>query len=301
MSAVLEIDGGGFESLLRAVEEARRGTRVKFVEPRLRAGGALVTESFLSPFRFNLGPSLVSRPPLPALDVVALAALIGVGDELLAEAPRALRADGDVRMTLDASEIEGDERTLLTALALFLRIDPEAPLSGAALADACAHMDRLAVIAGGNGLAAACLVDELVAAGADVIEGCGPVAEPPVHASGLGICRLFVGLRGRSPIGDALATGYGFSDEASLYRVLARLRDGETAPLGFAVSNAHLDAEWLERDLSSFVWQGVLAFGSDVDRKTYVKSVFELLGIAERDVLFQLLWLPEETTEALAR
>ena len=40
---------------------------------------------------------------------------------------------------------------------------------------------------------------------------------------------------------------------------------------------------------------------SGVDRNAYVKSVFELLGIAEREVLFELLWLPEDTTEALAR
>jgi hypothetical protein len=301
MSAALEIGGGGFDSLLRAVEEARRGTRVKFVEPRLRAGGAFATESFLSPFRFNLGPTLVPRPPLPALDVATPELLVSVGGAALTKAPRRLQADGDVGTTLDSSGVAGDDRTLLTALALFVGIDPEGPGSGAALADLCARIDELEVIAGGNGLAAACLVDELVAAGADVIEGCGPVAEAPVRASGLGICRLFVGLRGQAPTGEALATGYGFSDEVSLYDALARLRDSESVPLGFAVSNAHLDAEWLGRELSSFVWQGILPFGSAVRRDAYAKSVFELLGIAERDVVFQLLWLPEDTTEALAR
>jgi hypothetical protein len=47
------------------------------------------------------------------------------------------------------------------------------------------------------------------------------------------------------------------------------------------------------------VWQGVLPFGATVPRATYAAAVLDRLDIAERDVIFQLLWLPEDTAEPL--
>lgn len=299
--STVEIVGGGFDGLLRAVEEVRRGGRVTYTEPGLRAGGAFVTESFLSPFRFNLGPTLVRRPPLPSLDVLAPQKLVGVGSALLERTPLQLTPTGDVPATLDASGVDGDRRTLLAALALLLGIDPAASTSGARLADACARMDDLVLVGGGNGLAAACLVDEIVAAGSHVVEGTGALDLPPTAGrTGLGVCRLFVGLRRALRDGDALATAHGFSDEPSLYGALDTLRGGDVSePLGFEVSNAHLDANAVDPALSSFVWQGVLPFGADVQRANYAAAVLDRLGIDERDVLFQLLWLPEDTAESL--
>jgi hypothetical protein len=299
--STMEIVGGGFDGLLRAVDEVRRGGRVTYIEPGLRAGGALVTESFLSPFRFNLGPTLVLRPPLPSLEVLAPEKLVGVGSAMLERTPLPLTPGGDVPATLDGSGVDGDRRTLLAAFALLLGIDPAASTSGARLADACARIDELVLVGGGNGLATACLVDEIVAAGSQVVEGTGPPDLPPTAArSGLGICRLFVGLRRARLDGEALATAHGFSDEPSLYARLDMLRGGDVSePLGFDISNAHLDANAVDPALSSFVWQGVLPFGAALERANYAAAVLDRLGIDERDVLFQLLWLPEDTAEPL--
>ena len=249
MSAVTEIVGGGFPGLVRAVEEVRRGRRVDYVEPALRAGGALVTESFLTPFRFNLGPPLVRRPPLPSLDVFVPEPLVRVGDEVGAgsEAVRAFLSGGET--------------------------------------------DDLVVVSGGNGLAAACLVDELVAAGARVVEGAGPVERPTVDAHGPGVARLFVGLRGAAPVGDAFATSVGADDEETL------LRGDAARPVGLVVSNAHLDANLVDPALSSFVWQAVLPFGSGLRRDEYADAVLATLGVEPATVICKLLWLPEDTGE----
>ena len=247
MSAVTEIVGGGFPGLVHAVEETRRGRRVEYVEPALRAGGALVTESFMTPFRFNLGPPLVRRPPLPSLHVFVPDPLTRVG-EIVGEGSPALRA-------------------FLTG----------------------GETDDLVVVSGGNGLAAASLVDELVAAGSHVVEGTGAVDVPLPDSEGRGVCRLFVGLRGAAPVGDAFATAVGADDEETLLR-------GDTAqPVGLVVSNAHLDANLVDPELSSFVWQATLPFASGLRRDDYADLVLEALGVDPASVICKLLWLPEDT------
>lgn len=252
MSAATEIVGGGFPGLLHAVEEVRRGRHVEYVEPALRAGGALVTESFMTPFRFNLGPPLVRRPPLPSLHVFTPDPLVRVGDVV---GP----GSGAVRAFLAGGET-----------------------------------DDLVVVSGGNGLAAACLVDELVAAGAGVVEGVGPVDRPMAGHDGLGISRLFVGLRGPAPVGDAFATAHGADDDEAL------LRGDTTRPVGLVVSNAHLDANLVDPALSSFVWQAALPFDSGLHRADYADAVLEALGVDRLSVICTLLWLPEDTGEPVA-
>jgi hypothetical protein len=251
-----------YEALLDAVEEVRRGGRVDFVEPALRAGGSMVTESFLSPFRFNLGSSLVARPPLPALHVLEPDPLLDVGGELVRR--------GDAH----------------PALALLLGVDPRSAVQP--------DNSDLVVVSGGNGLAVACLLDEIVAAGSSVREGVGGF-ERPEPATGLGIARLFVGLRTPAPELPAFARAYGFHDEQSLLEGLERLDQ----PLGFVVSNAHLDANLVDGRLGSFVWQGVLPFDAAVSRRAYAAAVYELVGVDPSDVVFELLWLPADTGEAL--
>jgi hypothetical protein len=213
-----------YAELVNAVEEARRGARVELVVPELRAGGAVVTESFLSPFRFNLGPPLVPRPPLP-LDVFVPDPLVQVGEEI-GEGSDAVRAF----------------------------------LGGGATED-------LVVVSGGNGLASACLVDELVAAGSSVVEGAGPVDRDGPEREGVGVARLFVGLRGDAPVGDAFATAVGADDEAAL------LAGDAARAVGMVVSNAHLDANVVDPSLSSFVWQAALPFGAGVSRADYTALV----------------------------
>jgi hypothetical protein len=251
VSVTTEIVGGGFPGLVRAVEEARRGRRVEYVEPALRAGGALVTESFMTPFRFNLGPPLVRRPPLPSLHVVVPDPLVRVGD-VVGEGSPAVRAF----------------------------------LSGG-------ETDDLVVVSGGNGLAVACLIDELVAGGSRVLEGVGAADPSATERHGLGICRLFVGLRGAAPAGDAFATAVGADDDETLLR-------GDTArPVGLVVSNAHLDANLVDPDLSSFVWQAALPFDSGLGRDEYADAVLETLGVDRASVICKLLWFPEDTGEVL--
>jgi hypothetical protein len=284
MSAALEIVGGGFAGLVRAVEEARRGGLVEYVEPGLRAGGAMTTECFLSPFRFNLGPSLVRRPPLPSLHVLEPQLLLEVGESTLARSALA----------------SGGGAALRSAFATFLGIDPRAPDAEGRLALVCASIDELVLVSGGNGLASACLVDELVAAGSTVVEGVGALDGASRAGAGLGICRLFVGARGRPPQQKALAAAVGFADHESLLAGLAALEDGSrSAPLGFVVSNAHLDANSVDDGLWSCVFQGVLPFGAAVSRQEYTDRVLSELDIEPADVVFRLLWLPEETGEGL--
>jgi hypothetical protein len=251
VSVATEIVGGGFPGLVRAVEEVRRGRRVEYVEPALRAGGALVTESFMTPFRFNLGPPLVPRPPLPSLHLFVPDPLVRVGDTVGAGSPavRAFLAGGET--------------------------------------------DDLVVVSGGNGLAVACLLDELVAAGSRVVEGVGAVDAPATERQGLGVCRLFVGLRGAAPVGPAFATAVGASDDATLL-------GGDTSrPVGLVVSNAHLDANLVDPQLSSFVWQAALPFDSGVRRDEYADAVLETLGVDRASVICNLLWFPEDTGEVL--
>jgi hypothetical protein len=281
MSDALQIVGGGFDGLVRAAEEARHGARVEYVEPRLRAGGAMATESFLSPFRFNLGPALVPRPPLPSLHVLEPQQLLDVGGATLTRA--ALAAGG-------APELRG-------AFALLRGYDPSSP---EAVAEACSGADELVLVAGGNGLAVACLLDELVAGGSTVVEGIGDVDPGPAPADGLGICRLFVGLRGPARHARAVATAVGFHDERSLLRRLEALRAGELGePLGFLVSNGHLDANLVDPSLWSFTFQGVLPFGAAVSRAEYTDRVLAALEVDPAAVVFRLLWLPEDTGESL--
>lgn len=251
MSATVEIVGDGFAGLIRAVDEVRRGGSVTYVEPGLRAGGAVVTESFLSPFRFNLGPPLIRRPPLPSLHVFVPDPLIRIGETTGAGSPalRAFLGGGDT--------------------------------------------DDLVVVSGGNGVASACLVDEIVAAGSRVVEGVGAVDRGTDPTSGIGIARLFVGLHGPAPVGDVFAVVVGTDDEAVL------LQGDPSQQVGCVISNAHLDANLVDPELSSFVWQAAMPFGASISRAAYTDAVLERLGVDPLTVLFKLLWLPEDTGERM--
>ena len=238
-----------YAELVQAVEDVRRGGSGDFVARDLRAGGRVVTESFLSPFRFNLGPPLVPRPPLPSLHVFVPDPLVRVGAVVGPGSPR-------VRAFLAGGET-GD----------------------------------LVVVSGGNGLASACLVDELVAAGASVVEGAGPVDPGLPSHDGVGVARLFVGLRGPAPVGEAFATAVGADDEEAL------LAGDSSSAVGMVVSNAHLDANLVDPALSSFVWQAALPFGATISRADYTALVLDALGVADGAVVFKLLWLPDDTGE----
>jgi hypothetical protein len=298
----VEIVGGGLDGLRRATGVARRGERVRYVEPALRAGGAYVTESFLTPFRFNLGQSLVLRDALPPLDLLEPDPLIAVGGAVLDRRSIALTPAETAFATLEASAIrDPGRRGTIAGLAVALGIDPAATGSGEGLARLCGHLDDLVAVAGGNGLVGAALADELLAAGGLVVEGDGPPTAPePVP--GLGLCRLFVGLRGPGPRPEAFFEAVGFEDDRSLRAALERLRAGELdTPVGFVVDTSHLEPEApLDEQLSSVVWQGVLPGGSPgVTRAGYTAAVLEALGVEERDVVFRLLWLPDDTGEPL--
>jgi hypothetical protein len=300
----VEIVGGGLGGLTRAVELARGGSQVRFVEPGLRAGGAYATESFLTPFRFNLGPALVPRPPGPTA-LLEPDPLLAVGDATLGRSPiRLLGADtaAEAVATLDSRR-----RGTLTALAVLLGIDPSADGSGAALAAATQRLGDLVAVDGGNGMVAAALLDELVARGGHVQEGAGSpadgepaVGEPPVGE--LGVCRLFVGLRRAASPTRAFATAVGFEDAATLLGRLDELRRGEVGgPLGFLLDNSHLDPKRPGDPLGSFVWQGILPLdAASVSRRRYVEAVLAAVGVEPGDVVFELLWLPADTGERLA-
>ncbi len=127
----VEVAGNGFASLLYAIELSRDGADVTFTEPSLRAGGAFVTESFLTPFRFNLGPGLVRQPPVPSLRVLEPDPLVALGEATLGRLPIELHAGPTVLDTLTASGVDDPARRgLLLALAVLLGIDPEGPGSG---------------------------------------------------------------------------------------------------------------------------------------------------------------------------
>ena len=163
----------------------------------------------------------------------------------------------------------------------------------------CCRASTRACTTRGRGLAVARLLDELVAGGSTVVEGVGDVDPGRVEAEGLGICRLFLGLRSPAPALRALATAVGFHDERSLLERLDALRGGGPAePLGFLVSNAHLDANPVEPSLWSCVFQGVLSF-ADIDRREYTERVLAALELDPADVIFRLLWLPQDTGESL--
>jgi hypothetical protein len=296
------VSGGGLEGLLAAAQLSRQSADVSFDEPGLRAGGELVTESFLTPFRFNLGPGIVHRGLTSGLRVLEPDPLLAVGAARLGRAPVSLEAHGTVPETLDRSGVESaEQRTLHTALAVLLGVDPLAAGSGVALAAAAGGLDDLVLVSGGNGLVAASLLDEIVAGGGRVSEGNSPWSPEPVPDSGLGTCRLFVGVRGRGPALNAFATAHGFIDEETLLERLADLRQGVvSAPVGFVLSNAHLDVDRPGDPLASFVWQGLLpAAPGPVARDRYVSDVLESVSVAETDVIFRLLWLPADTRELL--
>jgi hypothetical protein len=196
-----------------------------------------------------------------------------------------------------AAVLSGGGGELRSAFALLCGVDAA---SAEGVDAACAGAGDLVLVSGGNGLAASCLIDELVAGGSTVVEGIGDVDQGPATGDGLGICRLFVGVRGEAPQRRALATAVGFAGEASLRARLDALRTGDVdEPLGFLVSNVHLDANLVEPGLWSFVFQGVLPFGAEVSRAGYTERVLEALDVDPADVIFRLLWLPEDTGESL--
>lgn len=294
-----ELVGGGMDGLRGAVEVARGGREVRFVEPSLRAGAPFLTESFLTPFRFNLGQSLVRSPGLPGLELLRPDPLIAVGAATLGRVSVALEPAATAFATLDANDVRDPIRRItLLALGLALGIDPDAPGSGVGLTDLCAGLDDLVVVSGGNGMVGVAVADALVAAGGQLIEGLGPLSAPEPR-DGLGFCRLFVGLRTPRPAGRAFLETRGFDDEDSLRTRLDRLRAGDVEHLvGFVVDNAHLDPRGtLDERLGSFVWQGILPSDPAVTRAAYTASVLNLLGLADRDVVLRLLWLPDETGE----
>ena len=181
--------GGGFDELRRAAVLAGRESDVRVMETALRAGAPFLTESFLTPFRFDLGQSLVRRPGLPGLRLLEPDPLVAVGDATVGRAPVVLEPADTAVETLDASGVaEPGQRTALVALGLALGVDPEARGSGAGLAGLCAVLDDLVVVAGGNGVAAAAAADALVAAGGHLVEGLGSPAVP-TPPTGLGLCR----------------------------------------------------------------------------------------------------------------
>lgn len=302
MTAPVEIETAGFEALVWAAALSRQGVRVTVRDAALRAGGELVTQSFLTPFRFNLGGGLVHRAAAGGLPVVEPDALLQVGDSLLEPVAVELAPHATVRATLDANaQLGTEQRALLCALAVFLGLDPDAEGSGAALAWAAGKLDQLILVAGGNGLVPAALIDEIVANGGNVIEGTGGWTQPPSSDASLGTCRLFVGFRGARPPSTAFATAAGFHDEESLWARLNELREGAAAaPVGFLLSNAHLDPRRDGDELGSIVWQGVLpAAATSVTRADYVDAVLAAGGIDGNDVVFSLLWLPSDTQEPL--
>lgn len=291
--------GGGFDELRRAAVLAGRESDVRVMETALRAGAPFLTESFLTPFRFDLGQSLVRRPGLPGLRLLEPDPLVAVGDATVGRAPVVLELADTAVETLDASGVaDPGQRTALLALGLALGVDPEARGSGAGLAGLCAVLDDLVVVAGGNGVAAAAAADALVAAGGHLVEGLGSPAVP-TPPTGLGLCRLFVGLRAPRPAGRAFLEAYGFDSEDSLRAALERLRAGNVdRPVGFVVDNAHLEPRGaLDERLGSFVWQGILPSDAALGRAAYTASVLDLLELRARDVVFRLLWLPDETGE----
>jgi hypothetical protein len=302
VDAPVEIVGGGHKGLHRAAVLAKGGTPVVYREPGLRAGGRLITESFLTPFRFNLGPALVHRALAAAVPVIEPDLLLAVAAWRLRRDARPLSARETVAGTLDASAVDDPEtRALLTALALLLGIDPGAPGSGAGIVQGAADLADLVLVGGGNGAIPAAWIDQIVAAGGTVVEGVEPWQPEPSLEGSLGTCRLFVGVRGAGPTLDAFATAYGFSDESSLLDGLRELRSGRVgSPLGFVLSNAHLDSTPATGAITSFVWQGpVPSHDGAFSRGAYLQDVLAAVGVEERDVIFRLLWLPAETREIL--
>jgi hypothetical protein len=298
----VEVVGGGLAGLREAADLARGGGHVVYREPGLRAGGRFVTESFLTPFRFNLGPALVPRDLVAGAHVIEPDPLLSVGSAKLGRASHRLVAGSTVAQTLDASGIvESGTRASLTALALLLGIDPAEPGSGTGLVSEAARLQDLILVAGGNGSVPAALIDEIVARGGRVFEGTAQWSPEPTLPGQLGMCRLFFGVRGAGPVLDAFAQAHGFSDEASLVQGLSDLRAGRVgAPFGFLLSNRHLDSAHTTGATSSFVWQGPLPLEEGaISRPDYARRVLEAVGVAEADVIFQLLWLPAETRESL--
>jgi hypothetical protein len=291
----VKVVGGGFPGLARAARLVRDGTPVDYVEPALHAGGLMRTESFLTPFRFNLGPSLVLRDIVGAARTLEPDPLVSVAGSSLGRDPVLLDPAGTA---VEALAESGSERAPLLGLALLGGIDPQADGSGRELVWMARRLPSLVALADGNGLVAARLVDEIVASGGHVMEGLGTKARRRQPKGRLGTSRLFIGLRGAPPATPGFATAVGWRDDAELLASLDRLRGGEvSSPLGLLLRNAHLDPPG--GGLSSCVWQGILPAGTALDRKAHTDSVLQAIGVDRERVLFSLLWLPEETGELL--
>ena len=293
-----KVVGGGFSGLARAARLVRDGHAVEYVEPTLHAGGFMRTESFLTPFRFNLGPSVVLRDIVGSARAIEPDPLISVAGSSLGRDPVVLAPVGTAVETLAASRCDGGERSALLGLALLGGIDPEGGGSGRELAWLARRLPSLVALADGNGLVTARLVDEIVANGGRVSEGLGRKPRRRGYAGRLGTSRLFIGLRDAPPTTPAFATAIGWDDESELLSSLDRLRKGELiSPVGLLLRNTHLDPPG--GGLGSCVWQGILPADTALDRKAHTESVLRAIGIDADRVLFALLWLPNETSELL--
>lgn len=300
-AADVEIVGEGIDGLRRAAKLARAGARVAYVEHGLRAGAPFLTESFLTPFRFNLGPSLVRRSMVEGLAVVEPDPILAVGPAMLDRAAVEVASGGQTVWDTIRAE-PSDRRALLAGLAVLLGIDPERDGSGDRLRRAAAELDDLVLVGGGNGLVAAALIDEIMASGGAVYEGVGgsSARRLPVDDDIVGVSRIFLGLRAPVRCLSAFATAVGFEDDASLRARLGAVRSGaDDRPLGFLLSNDHLDPRRPGDPICSVVWQGLLPSAPRRSRGVLLAETIAACGIDEQDVVFKLLWLPDETGDRL--
>lgn len=256
-----------------------------------------------------------------AADAERLGRLVAEGEELLAsiadpdpDPGGAGRTEMTVRERLDAAGVEHPGlRTALTYLPLAFGLAVDRPGSAATVPLLLAGLQGFAAVSGGTGVLTAALADAVIAGGGSIVHGehglAGAAASgdgrPPASATGDGIGRVYLGVRGEIECVDgAHVTVHGIDGEDAVYEHLRVIRAGDWSRLaGHVTVRQGVDPTGGEAPLGSVVFQLLLPAsppgpGEREIRKALAGACADAIG--DPDVVFDLTWLPRDTGWRLA-
>ena len=226
------------------------------MEPSLRAGAPFLTESFLPPFRFNLGQSLVRSPGLPGSNCSG-PIRSSLSAPRLSAASRSRSSRPRRRSPRSTQTTSGTHPPDHTARARTrARHRPQCPRLGRGARPPLRRTRRSRRRVGRERQVGVAVADALVAAGGQLIEGLGP-------------CRLLSRATGSASAGCSSGCVRRDPRDARSWKRVASTTRTRSVPASIGSGGRRRTPRWfrrrqraprpagtLDERLGSFVWQG---------------------------------------------